>query len=119
MEEPKMGLIENLKDIAELAKAVGNIELYRRIVDLEGEIIELTRRSRSLETELEEQKNAWQLKGNITFRTPFYYVEGDQYPFCPRCWEVDKRTVHVSEGLRTLGGQSWHCPECDNTYLEN
>jgi hypothetical protein len=114
-----MGLIDNVKGIADLAKAVGNIELYRRIVQLEREIIELTWRNRSLETELEEQTKAWQLKGSITFRTPFYYVEGGQYPFCPRCWEVDKRTVHVFEGTRTLGGQSWHCPECENTYLEN
>ena len=38
-----MGIVENIKDAADLAKKVGDIELYRKIVRLEGEVMDLTR----------------------------------------------------------------------------
>ena len=40
-----MGIIDNAKELADLLKAAGNTELYRKIVELEGEIIELTRQN--------------------------------------------------------------------------
>jgi hypothetical protein len=39
--EESMGIIENAKDIADLIKKAGDIELYRKICALEGEIIDL------------------------------------------------------------------------------
>jgi hypothetical protein len=43
-----MGVIENMKDIAELIKRAGDIELYRKMVESEGEVIDLTRENRRL-----------------------------------------------------------------------
>ncbi len=43
-----MGITDNAEEIADLIKKVGDIELYRKIVELEGEIVDLTRQKRSL-----------------------------------------------------------------------
>ena len=44
-----MSIIENTKEIAELVKKLGNIDLYKRIVELQGEIIEISRQKWQLE----------------------------------------------------------------------
>ena len=51
-----MGIVENLKEAADVAKAIGNIDLYRKIVELEGEVIELTRENQQLRQNIDEQK---------------------------------------------------------------
>ena len=51
-----MGIIDSAKEIADLIKQVGDMELYRKIVELEGEIIELTRKARGYEEEIEKLK---------------------------------------------------------------
>jgi hypothetical protein len=44
-----MSIINNVKEIADLVQKAGDIELYRKIIELEGELIELTRSNRELE----------------------------------------------------------------------
>ena len=39
--EKNMGIIDNVKDIAELIKKYNNVELNRKIIDLRDEIFEL------------------------------------------------------------------------------
>ena len=51
-----MGTIENVKEMVILIKNLGDLDLYRRILDLQGEIIDLTGAKRSLEEENHELK---------------------------------------------------------------
>src|SRR4029077_5372447 len=92
-----MGVVENLKDAADLVKKAGQIELYKKISAAEDEVRELTREKRRLEDRVEELERALRFKEETGFRAPFYYLKegGDQTPYCPRCWEKDKRAVHV------------------------
>jgi hypothetical protein len=91
-----MGVVENLRDVADLVKKAGEIELYKKIVAAEDEVRDLTREKRRLEDEVEELRHALRFKEEVNFQAPFYYQKaGDQTPYCPRCWEADKRAVHV------------------------
>jgi hypothetical protein len=51
-----MGIVENIKDAADLAKKIGDIELYRKIVHLEGEVMDLTRDKRQADLKIEESQ---------------------------------------------------------------
>ncbi|MGC2173443.1 MAG: hypothetical protein WA555_19040 [Candidatus Sulfotelmatobacter sp.] len=75
-----MGIVENIKDAADLAKKVGDIELYRKIVHLEGEVMDLTRERRLAEQKIEEMQKQLALKGKMTFKRPFYFQDGDSAP---------------------------------------
>lgn len=112
-----MGIVENIKDAADLAKKVGDIELYRKIVHLEGEVMDLTREKRQAEQKVEELQKQLALKAKMTFNQPFYYQDGDSVPFCPRCFEKDVQAVHVI--LKSTGDERirWDCPECKQMYL--
>ena len=107
-----MGAIDNVKEVAKLVKDLGNMELYRKILDLQGEIMELTQANRELQTRVQELEDTISQIGQMTFRSPFYYVDGDDVPHCPRCWEVDKRAVHYPEPRNTSVGPQYDCPEC-------
>jgi hypothetical protein len=112
-----MGILENIKDAADLAKKVGDIELYRKIVHLEGEVMDLTRERRQAEQKIEELEKKLAVKAEMTFEVPFYYRKGDEAPFCPRCFEKDTQAVHVILQFNNEERTRWNCPDCKQSYV--
>ncbi len=111
-----MSLIDNMKEVADLIKKVGDTELYRKIVELEGEVIELTHENHQLKKKVEDLERKLALQKQMIFKAPLYFQEGDQTPYCPACWEEHRRAVHLVlqfRGERTR----WDCPSCKQTYL--
>ena len=104
-----MSIIENAKEVVDLIKAAGNSELYQKIVELEDEIIELTRHNRLLEEKVEEQKRLLDLKGKMNWEKPIFRMEGEEDPYCPVCWEGSQKTCHLFKGGRTY---LWFCKVC-------
>jgi hypothetical protein len=107
-----VGLLENLKDAAELAKQIGNMELYRKIIGLEQEVHDLSREKRRLENRTDELESALRFKATLVFRSPFYFAEGDDVPYCPSCWEKDRATIHMVLFDRYMSGKTYQCPQC-------
>ncbi|QYJ78261.1 hypothetical protein [Shewanella acanthi] len=116
-----MSIISNAKEVAELVKKLGDIELYRKIVELEGEIIDLSRTNHALQIEVDELKKKVLLNKSLSFNAPFYYSEGDATPYCPKCWESEGKAVHlVNEGYHSdLNQTAFGCVPCKHTYWYN
>lgn len=91
-----MSTLENLKELANLAQKLGNIDLYRKIVELEGEVIELTRTKRVLEDENADLKSKVKRAATMRFKEPFWYADGDNVPYCANCWESSERGFHLT-----------------------
>lgn len=102
-----MRILNDLKEIADLVKKMGNFELHRRILQLEEEIIAVTRRNRELEEQLAQQ-------AAMEFRKPFYVKTGDPHPLCPKCWEGDGKQVHLTGPEGHVDYYS--CPVCPWEY---
>ena len=111
-----MGIIDNAKEVADLIKKIGDIELYRKIVELEGEIVELTRQKRSLEEKTETLEKLLALKQEMVFKKPFYYQDKDPHPYCPKCWEADKKAIHLDGPSRIERSQRYDCQNCKNHF---
>ena len=112
-----MGAIDNVKEVAKLVKDLGNMELYRKILDLQGEIMELTQVNRELRTKVTELQDTLSTVGKMTFQSPFYFAEGDDVPHCPRFWEVDKQPVHYPEPIQSMAGPVYKCPQCKHQII--
>ncbi len=108
-----MGAIDNVKEVAKLIKDIGNMELYQQILDLQGEIMELTQENRDLQKNLQEVQDKLSQVDKMVFRSPFYYTACDDIPFCPRCWEVDKKAVHLPQPVHSGLGPAYKCLECE------
>ncbi|MEJ1361003.1 MAG: hypothetical protein RPU61_13005 [Candidatus Sedimenticola sp. (ex Thyasira tokunagai)] len=108
-----MSVISNAKEIADLIKKLGDVELYRKIIELEGQIIEITREKHSLEERTQELSKTLQIKDAMQFKQPFYYQEDDAVPFCAHCWEVDNLAIHIIMEGGYNAGTRHHCHKCN------
>jgi hypothetical protein len=66
-----MGAVENVKEIADLIGKFHDIELKRRILKLEEEMLDLSREKRRAEEKIEELERALKFKGELVFKEPF------------------------------------------------
>lgn len=111
-----MGAVENIKQVAESVKKFNDIELNRRILTLENEVIDLSRASRRMEEKIEGLERTLKFKGEIEFREPFFWLEGDRVPYCPACWENKNKAVHVTFSHRNNYGEFWGCKACGANF---
>jgi hypothetical protein len=102
-----MGVVENMKDVADLIKKFGDIELNRRILKLEEEVMDLSRDRRRAEEKIEELELALKFKQDLRFSTPFYWLAGDRVPYCPVCWEDKKKAIHIVYNHTNNAGEWW------------
>jgi len=108
-----MGAIDNVKEVAKLVKKLGNMELYQQILDLQGEIMDLTQANRELRENVQKLEDKLSQVKTMNFNSPFYYTVCDDVPYCPRCWEVDRKAVHYPKPAATNTGPLYTCPECN------
>ena len=111
-----MGVVENMKDVADLIKKLGDIDLNRRILKLEEEVLDLSREKRRGEEKIEELERSLKFKGELKFKEPFYWLGDDQVPYCGKCWEHERTAVHVVYSHQNSAGQYWNCPNCKTHY---
>ncbi len=107
-----MGAVENVKEFSEFVKKFNDIELNRRILNLENEVLDLSREKRRAEEQVEELQRSLKFKGELKFKEPFYWLEGDNVPYCPICWEDKGKVVHVTYSHAHDGRQYWNCLNC-------
>jgi len=89
-----MGIIENAKEAVKIVQQIDNIDLYRRILDLQGEAIELTEELKKKDEIIAQLKDALDLKGKFIYKDSAYYITDENGkiidgPFCTKCFDVD------------------------------
>ena len=114
-----MSIVDNAKEIASLVKKIGDVELYRKIVELEGEIIELTRTNRELEDNLSNLSRSQDIIETLKFDSPFYISENGDELYCARCIESEQIAIHLADtGNKNLRRSIWECPQCKSQYVD-
>jgi hypothetical protein len=111
-----MGVVENMKDVADLVKKFNDIELNRRILTLENEVLDLSRDKRRAEEKIEELERALRFSKTLILRDGFYWVEGDPTAFCTGCWDAKRLAVHVKRLALPVHHSRFQCPHCETFY---
>jgi hypothetical protein len=110
-----MSIIDDVKEIADLIDKSKNLELYTKILDLEVNIYELSREKRSVDERNEELEKLLKFKDQLVFKDPVYYVENDNTPYCPKCWESESRAIHLTIDKDSDRGYGI-CQQCKSRY---
>lgn len=108
-----MGLIEDIKDVAGIVSKAGNMDLYRKILDLQAEALDLSEKLREKDKKIEQLEEAFALKGKLKLLRHAYYVIDDggnliDGPFCTKCYDVDKVTCRIIP----MGAGQVQCQRC-------
>ncbi len=103
-----MDILEKTKKIVEVIKLSGNVDLQTQIEELEGEIFELNKHYIELKKKYEELENSLALKEKMKWEGSVYWKEGDENPYCPRCWEDRQKLSHLEKGSM----YAWVCQIC-------
>ncbi|MDR3385492.1 MAG: hypothetical protein P4L92_00445 [Rudaea sp.] len=105
-----MGILADVREVADLVRKVGDMDLYRKMIDLQSEVIELADKNSQLTQTVNELTAKLALTETMKFHDHFYWRDVDPEPYCPRCFDVDRKAVHV---IRPRAGSlPWKCPQC-------
>ena len=121
-----MSIIDNIKDIVGLVQKIDDLELYRRILDLQAEVQQLAGELSKKEDIIRQKEDRIrELEENLEFKKRLMWDNGDYFemddngaatgrPYCSHCWEVDHVPVHVHQN--PIQRQMSACPRCKNIF---
>ncbi len=116
-----MDALNGVKEIAELVKKFNDIPLQEKIVALQEKVMQLTTEQIELRAENHQLKQALDIRTTLVFKNPYYYEEGDEVPFCPACFEGEKKLrVHLEHPSRPWGNSHHQrtCNVCGKSFYD-
>ncbi|MBN2483640.1 MAG: hypothetical protein JXD21_05525 [Candidatus Omnitrophica bacterium] len=111
-----MGLYENFKDVVGVVQKLDNIELYQKILNIQTQALELSNSNTEKDKKIRELEKQLDDSQKMKFDGKFYYIEGEEYPYCPGCGGSKKRKTHLV--IRTLvSSTEYKCPTPDCKFV--
>ena len=108
-----MGLYDGIKDVAKIVQQADNIDLYRRLLDLSNEALEMQAKIQELQEENRELKKQRELNNTIEYyEDPYITLNTDRKTirYCAACWADKQKLVPLqSAGEEDITMQ---CPLC-------
>ncbi len=115
-----MGLLETSLEVVKLAGKLANPELITAATKANIEALELSNSNLELQKKVtdlgdlvRELDAKLKLTGDVFREGDYVFLEGDPKGFCSRCWDVDRRLIHiVTLELGSGQGRRHGCPQC-------
>jgi len=112
-----VGIIGDIKDVAKAVQQAGNLDLYKRILDLQGEALDLMEQLQEKNRTITELRQQLEKKRKVVYHLSVYYGAGEDGkpttdgPYCPHCYDVSAILCH----LQVYEGNGY-CPECKQNF---
>ena len=105
-----MGLYEGIKDVAKVVQQADNIELYRQLVDLSAQALDMQSEINRLTAENTELRKKQDLEAAIVRHNGLYVtLEGNEnILYCSHCWDSERKLIQMF----TESGK-YRCPHCN------
>lgn len=106
-----MNTLDTAKELVALIQKVGDIELYRKTVEFQAEVVALSQKNLELQVKCSHLEAELQRRKSLRHERQLYYASGDVVPFCPTCYEKTDKYVHLF-GPKSGYPQDVECYEC-------
>ncbi|MFY9532344.1 MAG: hypothetical protein WBC04_12015 [Candidatus Acidiferrales bacterium] len=115
-----MDPLSTLKKIREIIKNTTDRKLVKLILDLQKDAFAIESENLKLASELASLKRQPALQARMHTGPPFgyYFQDGDDVPFCPKCWESCGDAIHLQAPEPSGGRIRRECRVCKKTYWE-
>lgn len=108
-----MSILDDVKSLAKTIQQIDNIELYRKILDLQGEILDLVEENKKLKNEIGLLEEKFRIKESLEFKLDTYWIKKavgvEDGPFCSKCWDTQQQLVRL---IFCGNPQYSECPNC-------
>ena len=110
--------MEDARTVVNLIQKLDTLELHKKILDLQTEILKLYQDNLEVKTANHSLKERIQIKENLEFRGKAYWRRkqdgSEEGPFCSACWDVKQQLVWSHEFTNDPG--HYRCPACQQTF---
>lgn len=106
-----MGLYDGIKDVAKIVQQADNIELYRTLLDLGAQALDMQAEIAALQKENDELKAELHKKKSIIRHKGLYItLNGDQQgiAYCSPCFDKDSKLIQMFD----YDEKYFRCPVC-------
>jgi len=110
-----MGVLDEVKSIASLIQKIDNIELYRKILDLQAEIFKLVEENTGLKHKVADLERTKVIASELRFERDAYW-RGADGPFCSNCWDNHQGLIRM---LKCGNPAFSQCPSCKTAVEVN
>ena len=110
-----MSIIDNIKNIADVVRKAGSIDLYRQILDLQQEALELVEENPRLKNEINKLIKNAEIDKELIFKDNYYYNKGEdgqEGPYCSNCWDNERKLIRVHT-IYGMDFEYYQCPTCE------
>ena len=107
-----MGLYEGIKDVAKIVQQADNIDLYRQLLDLGTQALDMQSEIKRLQEENAKLKGDLYRQQNIERHNGIYITlkEDDRkIPYCSTCYGKDDKMIQMEDAA--CG--EYQCPVCN------
>ena len=108
-----MGLYEGIKDVAKVIQKADNVELYKQLLDLSAQALDMQNEISRLSVENTELKKLRDIESRIERHLEPYVTLKDepiQILYCSRCWDYEQKLIQV----KSYNNGKFECPHCEN-----
>lgn len=109
-----MGIYDDGKAILEFIQKSDNIELYKKMLDIQKQSLEIWDENTKLNAKVIELEDKLIFKGKLIHRNNAYWFEeaGRQVPICTGCWDANSKQIRLKDFENGFA----ECPICKNTF---
>lgn len=100
-----MGLYESIKDVASIAQKADNIDLYKKLLDISGQALDIQNELSEACREIERLKNNLAMKRSVVRHSDGLYItiEGeDDIHYCSTCWGNSSKLIQLTGDDRCI-----------------
>lgn len=94
-----MSILDDLKNVASTIQKIDNIELYRQILDLQNEVLQVVTENMELKGQLARAREQLSVRQSLRFENNAYWtgedLETSDGPFCAKCWDTKQQLVRM------------------------
>jgi len=106
-----MDLLETIKDVLKIADQLRDVELKRKLTNVQIECVELAQENAMLREKMLRLEETAATSETMVFHDNVYWEPrnggADEGPFCPKCWVGEGKVVPMTEQPR------WLCVVCN------
>lgn len=117
-----MGVIGDLTDIAAVFQKADNIELYEKVLRLQGVVSAEREEQERLRERITELEQVVDLRERLFFDDNRYWLnsaDGSDRdgPFCSRCWDSEQKLIRLH--CTRKAGDVFDCPACHTGIIDH